>query len=288
MANIEHFSLLAKGISVWNEWRNNNPEIIPDLSDANLQGMYLECVNFEKVNLTGANLSQCKLRWARFDGAAIDNINIEEADVVNTALASILIKQKTEKERQKKLTRQSQETFKRYIQNFNIQSLEQQKKNAEISGFSRDYQKAIEESLKAFIHDGDDVACIGYYVYEYGYCEMCGHKPIKWHYILENLRNCSQIHIGSECVQNFQVILSKWGYRPEYIVFPNCLKPYTRWILDKNPQAIVFNDDIVIHLNKDCEETIKSMSNNNQLKHYRYVKRTNYEGIEKLIMVDRF
>jgi len=297
MANEEHFSLLAKGVSVWNEWRRNNPEITPDLSGVNLQGIYLECVNFENVDLTNANLSQCKLRWARFDGATIDGVNIDGADVVSTALASMLeqqkfklasklIKQKVEKERRIRLAQQSQRTLEKYIQDFNLQNPEYQGMKVKISGFSRDYQQAIEESLKAFICNGDDIVCIGYYVYEYGHCEMCGHNPIKWHYILENLQNHSQMHVGSECIQNFQIILSKWGYRPEYIVFPNCLRPYARWILDKNPQAIVFNDDIVVHLNKDCEETIKSMSKDNQLKRYRYVKRTNYQGAEKLIAVN--
>lgn len=297
MANEEHFSLLVKGVSVWNQWRRNNREIIPDLSAANLQGMYLECVNFEKVNLTGANLSQCKLRWARFDGAILDRINIDGADVVNTSLvsiiekqkvelASILIKQKAQEERRRRLAQQSRKTLEKYLQDFNLQNSERQDFEVKISGFSKDYRQTIEESLKAFICNGDDIVCIGYYVYEYGHCEMCGHNPIKWHYILENLQNHSQMHVGSECIQNFQVILSKWGYRPEYIVFPNCLKPYTRWILEKNPQAIVFNDDIVIHLNKDCEDTIKGMGENSQLKHYRYVKRTNCEGFEKLIAVN--
>lgn len=297
MANEEHFSLLAKGVTVWNEWRRNNPEITPDLSGANLQGTYLECVNFENVYLTGANLSQCKLRWARFDGATVDGINIDGADVVNTALvsilerqkvelASILIKQKVEKERRVRLAQQSQITLEKYIQDFNLQNLGHQSMEVERSGFSRDYQQAIEESLKAFVRNGDDIVCIGYYAYEYGHCEMCGHNPIKWHYILENLQSYSQMHVGSECIQNFQIILSNWGYRPEYVVFPNCLKPYTRWILDKNPQAIVFNDDIVVHLNKDCEEIIKGIGKGSQLKHCRYVKRTNYEGTEKLITVN--
>ncbi|MGB3308268.1 MAG: pentapeptide repeat-containing protein [Nodosilinea sp.] len=296
MANEEHFSLLGKGVSVWNEWRRNSPEITPDLSSANLQGMYLECVNFENVDLTGANLSQCKLRWARFNGATLDRVNTDGADFVNTALASmleqqkvkiasLLIKQKAEEGRRRRLAQQSQRTLEKYIQDFNLQNLEHCI-GVKRSGFSRNYRQAIEESLKDFVRNGDDIVCIGYYFHEDGHCEMCGHHPIKWHYILENLQNHSQIHVGSECIQNFQIILSEWGYRPEYIVFPNYLRPYTRWILNKNPQSIVFNDDIVVHLNKDCEEIIKGMGQDSQLKHYRYVKRSNYKGIEKLIAIN--
>jgi hypothetical protein len=37
MANDEHVALLKKGVDAWNEWRKENPEIQPDLSDANLR-----------------------------------------------------------------------------------------------------------------------------------------------------------------------------------------------------------------------------------------------------------
>lgn len=285
MANEEHFIILTKGVSAWNEWRRKNPRIIPDLSNANLQSMYLECINFEDANLTGANLSQCKLRWARFAGAILDSVNVDEADIVNTILPSILKEQSNKKKQYMNLKNQSQKTREKYIQDFDSQDIEDQDVGIYKFGFSDDYRKAIEESLKAFIRDGDDVVCIGYYVYQYGSCEMCSHTPIKWHYVLENLQSHSQMHVGSECIQNFQVILSEWGYRPEYIVFPDCLRPYTRWILDKNPRSIVFDDDLVVYLNQDCEKIIKGIKENSQLKHYRYVKRTIHEGVEKLIAI---
>jgi len=36
MANEEHLKILKQRIEAWNEWREKNPQITPDLSGANL------------------------------------------------------------------------------------------------------------------------------------------------------------------------------------------------------------------------------------------------------------
>ena len=41
MANDEHVALLKKGVAAWNAWRKENPDIRPDLSQANLSGANL-------------------------------------------------------------------------------------------------------------------------------------------------------------------------------------------------------------------------------------------------------
>ncbi len=38
MANPEHLAKLKQGIEAWNEWRKTNPEIVPDLRYAQLEG----------------------------------------------------------------------------------------------------------------------------------------------------------------------------------------------------------------------------------------------------------
>jgi hypothetical protein len=98
MANEEHISLLIKGVTNWNKWRQSNPDIAPDLSEANLQGMYLECINFENTNLTKSDLRHCKLRWARLDGAVLDGINLDGADVSCTTIAKVFEQQKRREE----------------------------------------------------------------------------------------------------------------------------------------------------------------------------------------------
>jgi len=38
MANQEHLDILKQGLEVWNQWREENADIRPDLSDAELPG----------------------------------------------------------------------------------------------------------------------------------------------------------------------------------------------------------------------------------------------------------
>jgi len=41
MANDEHVAMLKKGVAAWNAWRDENPSILPDLSEADLSGAIL-------------------------------------------------------------------------------------------------------------------------------------------------------------------------------------------------------------------------------------------------------
>ncbi len=50
MANQEHLAKLKAGVEAWNKWREENPEIIPNLSFAYLDHANLESANLESVN----------------------------------------------------------------------------------------------------------------------------------------------------------------------------------------------------------------------------------------------
>src|SRR6516162_1530989 len=54
MANNEHVAILKQGVKAWNAWRRENPDIRPDLSNADLRG----------ADLSGANLARANLREA--------------------------------------------------------------------------------------------------------------------------------------------------------------------------------------------------------------------------------
>ncbi len=69
MANKEHLAILKKGVKAWNEWRNKNPAIRPDLTFAHLRGAYLFEANLFEANLSGANLGRANLRGAHLIGA---------------------------------------------------------------------------------------------------------------------------------------------------------------------------------------------------------------------------
>jgi uncharacterized protein YjbI with pentapeptide repeats len=51
MANLHHLNLLKQHIQMWNQWRKEHPNVIPELSRADLSG----------ANLSGADLSRVVL-----------------------------------------------------------------------------------------------------------------------------------------------------------------------------------------------------------------------------------
>src|SRR5207249_5070174 len=88
--------------------------------------------------------------------------------------------------------------------------------------------------------------------------------------------------VGSECIENYQVILSEWGYRPEYLVFPSFLRAYARWILDKNPKAVVFDDGVAMRFKADGGAIMRANSQPSGLQHYRYAKRSQAGAVERV------
>jgi uncharacterized protein YjbI with pentapeptide repeats len=61
MANQEQLDLLKKGVQAWNAWREQNPSITPDLSDAWLQDFDFSGANFQGANLTNATFQNATL-----------------------------------------------------------------------------------------------------------------------------------------------------------------------------------------------------------------------------------
>jgi uncharacterized protein YjbI with pentapeptide repeats len=68
MANDEHITLLKQGVATWNAWRDANPSIRPDLSEAdlrwaNLSRAYLSRADLSGADLIEANLTEAELSW---------------------------------------------------------------------------------------------------------------------------------------------------------------------------------------------------------------------------------
>jgi hypothetical protein len=70
VANEEHLVKLTEGVSVWNEWRKNSPDIRPDLRGAELKG----------VNLQGAQLQEANLRWGQLQGANLQGADLRDVE----------------------------------------------------------------------------------------------------------------------------------------------------------------------------------------------------------------
>ena len=96
MANPEHLAILKQGVEVWNQWREENPEIQPDfmeaelfnedlsgadLSKARMFKATLPGVNLSKANLHRAFLSNANLRRVKFDRADLSSADLTDADL---------------------------------------------------------------------------------------------------------------------------------------------------------------------------------------------------------------
>ncbi|MBE9211067.1 pentapeptide repeat-containing protein [Nostoc sp. LEGE 06077] len=93
MAKKEHLDLLKQGADIWNLWRKQNPNIIPDLSAANLSGMDLRNYDLSKCNLKEANLTQAKLWKANLKEANLTRAKLCFAELTHSDLSSAIFTQ---------------------------------------------------------------------------------------------------------------------------------------------------------------------------------------------------
>jgi uncharacterized protein YjbI with pentapeptide repeats len=76
LANQEHVDILRQGAKVWNQWREEHPEILPDLVNADLID-----ADFGFANLSGAKLRRASLRGANFSYANLSHAGRFDADL---------------------------------------------------------------------------------------------------------------------------------------------------------------------------------------------------------------
>jgi Pentapeptide repeats (8 copies) len=86
MANDEHVALLRTGVALWNAWRNENPDIRPDLGEADFFRENLSEANLSRANLSRANLSRAYLVGANLIGANLVGANLVGANLSATDL----------------------------------------------------------------------------------------------------------------------------------------------------------------------------------------------------------
>jgi hypothetical protein len=79
MANDEHVALLKQGVAAWNAWRDENPDIYPNLREANLNDANLDGANLTEADLDGANLYWANLSGANLYWAKLYHANVTDA-----------------------------------------------------------------------------------------------------------------------------------------------------------------------------------------------------------------
>ena len=83
MANPAHVNKLKEGVWPWNQWRKENPAVVPDLSGTDLSGWG----NLAMVDLHEANLSGATLGGVNLDGATLNMANLTDAKIIMVNLS---------------------------------------------------------------------------------------------------------------------------------------------------------------------------------------------------------
>ena len=96
MADEQQVKRLLRGVSEWNQWRKEHPEILPDLNradlsdadlrQANLRSAYLNSTDLNGANLSDADLSDADLRQANLRSAYLNSTDLNGANLSDTDL----------------------------------------------------------------------------------------------------------------------------------------------------------------------------------------------------------
>jgi len=92
MATDKHVALLKQGVAAWNKWRHENPDIRPNLNEANLSGADLRRAHLYRANLSGADLRRAHLygadlRRAHLYEAKLSGADLRRADLSEAGLS---------------------------------------------------------------------------------------------------------------------------------------------------------------------------------------------------------
>nr|WP_321513003.1 pentapeptide repeat-containing protein [uncultured Pseudodesulfovibrio sp.] len=81
MANEKHVAILKQGVEVWNKWRKDNPDEMPNLSHTDLSGTDLKEINFEGAFLFNVNFKKTNLTLATFTEAYLEKAMLQGANI---------------------------------------------------------------------------------------------------------------------------------------------------------------------------------------------------------------
>lgn len=81
-----HIEILSKGVLFWNNWRENNPNINPDLKKGNFRGENFSGANFKNADCAFADLSSSTLMDTDFTGANLNMADLKLSNMKNSIL----------------------------------------------------------------------------------------------------------------------------------------------------------------------------------------------------------
>ncbi len=81
MANQEHLDILTQGVEAWNQWRQEHPEVRPNLEGAKLRQANLISADLTRADLGGADCSRANFEDASLGGADFAHANLTGANL---------------------------------------------------------------------------------------------------------------------------------------------------------------------------------------------------------------
>jgi beta-lactamase regulating signal transducer with metallopeptidase domain len=75
----EHLDIILMGVGEWNQWRDENQGLVPDLRGASLSEANLVSADLHDALLDNIDLKEAKLDWANLEGASLQHANLKEA-----------------------------------------------------------------------------------------------------------------------------------------------------------------------------------------------------------------
>ncbi len=92
MADRQHLKILRKGLTAWNKWRQDHPDIKPDLNDVNLSGANLSGADLTDADLNDVNLSGANLTIVNLTIANLYHANLYHADLSGAYLSGAYLR----------------------------------------------------------------------------------------------------------------------------------------------------------------------------------------------------
>lgn len=86
MAANDQLRLLQSGAESWNAWRQENPDIDPDLESADLRGANLSECDLASADLSDSDLNGANLTYARLQSSDLSRVNLDHADLSHANL----------------------------------------------------------------------------------------------------------------------------------------------------------------------------------------------------------
>lgn len=93
MADQRHLNKLGEGVRAWNQWREEHPEILPDLRKADLYGATLTEIDFRRTNLDFADIHNANFCSVSLNSASLCQTNLSGARLRYACLHKTMFKE---------------------------------------------------------------------------------------------------------------------------------------------------------------------------------------------------